>query len=61
VGDLGLKRFVESLVAGNKKVAAICGGAGLLAGLGVLKGKKCTGLSSGGCAGGVVVDIVFIH
>lgn len=42
-----LKGFVESSVAKNKKVAGICGGASLLAGLGVLKGKKCTGLSSG--------------
>ena len=47
VNNLELKSFVENLVAKNKKVAGICGGAGLLAGLGVLKGKKCTGLSSG--------------
>jgi putative intracellular protease/amidase len=47
VDNLELKKFVESLVARNKKVAGICGGAGLLAGLGVLKGKKCTGLASG--------------
>jgi putative intracellular protease/amidase len=42
-----LKSFVENLISGNKKVAAICGGAALLAGLGVLKGRKCTGLASG--------------
>jgi 4-methyl-5(b-hydroxyethyl)-thiazole monophosphate biosynthesis len=42
-----LKNFVENLIAQNKKVAGICGGASLLAGLGVLKGKKCTGLASG--------------
>ena len=42
-----LKNFVENLIARNKKVAGICGGASLLAGLGVLKGKKCTGLASG--------------
>lgn len=42
-----LKSFVESLIARNKKVAGICGGAALLAGLGVLKGRKCTGLTSG--------------
>jgi 4-methyl-5(b-hydroxyethyl)-thiazole monophosphate biosynthesis len=42
-----LKTFVESLIAQNKKVAGICGGASVLAGLGVLKGKRCTGLSSG--------------
>ena len=47
VDNLELKGFVENLVAKNKKVAGICGGASLLAGLGVLKGKKCTGLSSG--------------
>ncbi len=47
VNNLELKSFVESLVAKEKKVAGICGGAGLLAGLGILKGRKCTGLSSG--------------
>jgi putative intracellular protease/amidase len=47
VDNLELKDFVENLVARNKKVAGICGGACLLGGLGVLKGKKCTGLSSG--------------
>ena len=47
VENLELKSFVESLVTQNRKVAGICGGASLLAGLGVLKGKKCTGLSAG--------------
>jgi putative intracellular protease/amidase len=47
VNNLELKSFVENLVARNKKVAGICGGASLLAGLGVLKGRKCTGLTSG--------------
>ncbi len=47
VNNLELKSFVEGLVARNKKVAGICGGASLLAGLGVLEGKKCTGLTSG--------------
>ena len=42
-----LKSFIESLLSRNKKVAAICGGAALLAGLGLLKGRKCTGLASG--------------
>ncbi len=42
-----LKDFIEKLVSRNKKVAGICGGAELLAGLGVLKGRKCTGGSSG--------------
>ncbi|HNT75744.1 MAG TPA: DJ-1/PfpI family protein [Anaerolineae bacterium] len=47
VGNHELKTFVESLVAKNKKVAGICGGAAVLAGFGLLKGKKCTGLGSG--------------
>jgi putative intracellular protease/amidase len=47
VDNLELKNFVESLVAKNKKVAGICGGAGLLAGLGVLKRRRCTGMASG--------------
>jgi putative intracellular protease/amidase len=47
VNNPELKSFVEDLVAHNKKVAGICGGAALLAGLGVLRGKKCTGLGSG--------------
>ena len=42
-----LKSFVESLLAKNKKVGGICGGASMLAGLGVLKGRKCTGMTSG--------------
>jgi putative intracellular protease/amidase len=47
VANPELKSFVENLVAKNKKVAGICGGASLLAGLGVLKGRKCTGMGSG--------------
>jgi putative intracellular protease/amidase len=47
VNNLELKQFIETLIAKNKKVAGICGGASMLAGLGVLKGKRCTGLSSG--------------
>jgi putative intracellular protease/amidase len=42
-----LKDFIEKLVSRNKKVAGICGGAILLAGLGLLKGRKCTGGTSG--------------
>ncbi len=42
-----LKNFIEALVYKNKKVAGICGGASLLAGLGILKGKRCTGMASG--------------
>jgi 4-methyl-5(b-hydroxyethyl)-thiazole monophosphate biosynthesis len=47
VDNLELKTFVESLLAKNKKVAGICGGTILLAGFGLLKGKKCTGFGSG--------------
>jgi len=47
VDNAELKNFVEKLIAHNKKVAGICGGASLLAGLGILTGKKCTGMSSG--------------
>ena len=42
-----LKSFIEKLVSRNKKVGGICGGAGLLASYGILKGKKCTGMTSG--------------
>jgi putative intracellular protease/amidase len=47
VGNQILKHFVEQMLARNKKVAGICGGAAALAGQGFLKGKKCTGLASG--------------
>jgi len=47
VDNLELKTFVEALLARNKKVAGICGGAAVLAGFGLLKGKRCTGLGSG--------------
>jgi putative intracellular protease/amidase len=47
VDNLELKNFVENLIAQGKKVAGICGGASLLAGLGILKGKRCTGMASG--------------
>ncbi len=47
VGNLELKDFIEALLNRNKKVAGICGGASLLAGLGLLKGKRCTGMTSG--------------
>lgn len=46
-GNQELKGFIEKLVARNKKVAAICGGAETLAGMGLLKGKKCTGGTAG--------------
>lgn len=47
VGSLELQRFVAALLAAGKKVAGICGGTSILAGLGFLQGRKCTGLSSG--------------
>jgi len=42
-----LKGFVEELLAKGKKVGGICGGASMLAGFGVLQGKRCTGMTSG--------------
>ena len=47
VDNQELKHFIQQLVAGNKKIAGICGGASLLAGMGFLKGKRCTGMTSG--------------
>jgi putative intracellular protease/amidase len=47
VGNQELKSFIENLASKNKKISGICGGASLLAGLGILKGKKCTGMTSG--------------
>lgn len=47
VENQALKYLIEQLLARDKKVAAICGGAAVLAGQGFLKGKKCTGLGSG--------------
>jgi putative intracellular protease/amidase len=47
VGNQELTNFIEKLVSRNKKVAAICDGAEALAGMGFLKGKKCTGGTSG--------------
>jgi len=42
-----IKAFIEGVLAAGKKVAGICGGSELLAALGFLKGKKCTGNTSG--------------
>jgi 4-methyl-5(b-hydroxyethyl)-thiazole monophosphate biosynthesis len=42
-----LKDFIARLLAADKKVAGICGGASALAGMGFLDGKKCTGMGSG--------------
>ncbi len=47
VGNQELKAFVEELLRREKKVAGICGGASILAGFGLLKGKRCTGMTSG--------------
>lgn len=47
VDNQELKGFIETLTYRNKKIGGICGGASLLAGLGILKGKKCTGDTSG--------------
>lgn len=47
VGNQELKSFIEKLVSRNKRVGAICGGASLLAGLGILEGRKCTGNTFG--------------
>jgi putative intracellular protease/amidase len=47
IGNQELKSFIEELVSRDKKVGGICGGAGLLAGLGILEGRRCTGGSSG--------------
>ncbi len=48
-----LKAFIDQLVLRKKKIAGICAGANLLAALGVLKGKRCTGETCGvtpGCS-----------
>lgn len=42
-----LKIFIEKVVEGGGKVAGICGGSELLAALGLLDGRKCTGNTSG--------------
>lgn len=46
-GNAELREFVERLLRSGGKVAGICGGAELLASLGVLRGKRCTGDSEG--------------
>lgn len=42
-----LNEFVLKIIDNKKKVSGICGGSELLAALGILKGLKCTGNSSG--------------
>ncbi len=46
-GNAELKAFIEKVVEGGGKVAGICGGAVLLAALGLLDGRRCTGNTSG--------------
>jgi len=46
-GNEELKAFIEKVVEGGGKVAGICGGAVLLAELGLLEGRRCTGNTSG--------------
>ncbi len=42
-----LKDFIAKILDNDKTVAGICGGSELLAAMGFLDGKKCTGNSSG--------------
>lgn len=42
-----LRDFITALNKKNKLIAGICGGTSLMAKYGVLKGKRCTGNSSG--------------
>lgn len=46
-GNVVLKAFIEKVVEGGGKVGGICGGAVLLAALGLLDGRRCTGNTSG--------------
>lgn len=45
--DPVVAKFIEELKARDKYIAGICGGTFLMARLGVLDGKKCTGSSAG--------------
>lgn len=45
--NLALRDFVVACLQSGGMVAGICGGAELLAGLGLLKGRRCTGGTSG--------------
>lgn len=42
-----LKKWILECVKNNGMIAGICGGAELLAGMGLLNGRKCTGGTSG--------------
>lgn len=46
-GNMKLKGFIEKVVKSGGKVGGICGGAVLLAALGLMDGKRCTGNTSG--------------
>lgn len=45
--NMKLKAFLEKLDRSGRKIAGICGGSELLAALGLLKGRRCTGNTSG--------------
>lgn len=45
--NMELKRFIDNVVRSGGKVASICGGSELLAALGFLDGRRCTGNTSG--------------
>jgi putative intracellular protease/amidase len=47
IKNLELKTFIEEVDKNKKIIGGICGGSSLLAGLGILKGKRCTGMTSG--------------
>lgn len=49
--NLKLKGFIDELNKNNKFIAGICAGSFLMAQYGLLKGKRCTGDSSGLIAG----------
>lgn len=51
-----LKEFITELDNKNKLIAGICGGTELMAAYGLLKGKRCTGDSSG-----LKSDAKYIH
>jgi len=46
-GNKKLENFLNELDKRNKLIAGICGGTSLIANFGLLKGKQCTGNSSG--------------
>lgn len=42
-----LGSFLEAMLRAGKKIAGVCGGSELMAALGLLKGKRCTGNTTG--------------